>query len=445
MKFLFLFITTSLLLLFCDNASSQKAFSGETLRNPNNYKSEIEGKLDITEIPVFHDENLEKTVLLENGYAKYTFKNADSWPPNQHDNVIPKSVRVIFTKYPKDSAFWLTDYKWLLAKRLNALFDLDSNLNSTQIDYSILLQTDCNNEFETMQLFHGIEITYELSQTIDTRGEDLLDSGKNVASKEQNLQVINRITYFMYLKKYSMDSTVFLALDRNTNWKNSLLVMDWTGSMYGPGAEAMLWHALNSEKSSIKHVAFFNDGDKLKDRKKVIGFTGGIYYQESDPLLQVTKLMKRLAHKGNGGDSPENDLEAICTAMIQAKNEEDIILIADNGSCVRDFVLQQCLNKPLHILLCNTRNGINPQYINLAWKTDGSLHTKDWDLENIDQLLRSNQLIIEDKQYVLTQNGWIMPANREDHYFAFCDTYYSFPKKKNPKKRRKEPDCYFKQ
>ena len=97
---------------------------------------------------------------------------------------------------------------------------------------------------------------------------------------------------------------------------------------------------LNSEKSSIKHVAFFNDGDKLKDRKKVIGFTGGIYYQESDPLLQVTKLMKRVAHKGNGGDSPENDLEAICTAMIQAKNEEDIILIADNGSCVRDFVLQ---------------------------------------------------------------------------------------------------------
>ena len=29
-----------------------------------------------------------------------------------------------------------------------------------------------------MQLFHGIEITYELSQTIDTRGEDLLDSVK---------------------------------------------------------------------------------------------------------------------------------------------------------------------------------------------------------------------------------------------------------------------------
>ena len=147
---------------------AQQAFELEALQSPNRYKSNIEGQLKIIETAVFSEEPSENKVLLENGYAKYEFKNPDAWPPDQIGTYRPVAVRVIFTKYPRDSAFWLTDYQWLLSKRLTALFELDSNLNSTAIEYSILLQTDCDNEFETMQLFHGIEVSYEpIKETID--------------------------------------------------------------------------------------------------------------------------------------------------------------------------------------------------------------------------------------------------------------------------------------
>jgi hypothetical protein len=445
MKYLISTITATLLISFSLNSLSQRAFEQLALSNPKQYRAEIEGKLPIIETPVLSSKESTNKLLLENGYAQYTIKNPDDWPPNQEGQFKATDVRVIFTKYPKDSAFWLTDYQWLLSKRLTALFDLDSNLNSLDINYSILLQTDCDNEFETMQLFHGIEITYEPLDDSDLNSKEFDDS-ITIALDQivmKNSSSIKRLKLLMYQKRYSMDSTVYKAIDRNRAWKNSLLIMDWTGSMYGHGAEALLWHALNEPISKIENAAFFNDGDKLKDRKKIIGYTGGIYSTKAKPVDQAVKLMRRVEKKGNGGDSPENDMEAISESIKQVADEENVILVADNGSCIRDFVLQQCLTRPVHIILCNTKNGINPQYINLAWKSGGSLHTKKWDIHNIQELLEEDKLLLNGVKYVVSGNGWIMPANREDNYFAFCDQYYSYPKRVRPKKRQKEPDCYF--
>lgn len=443
MKYSISIITVTLHVLFVSESFSQKAFEPQALSNPKQYRAEIEGKLKITEIAVFTSGAAKNKVLLENGYAQYQIRNPQDWPPNQNKNVEPTEIKVIFTKYPKDSAFWLTDYQWLLGKRLSSLFQLDSSLNSKKIDYSILLQTDCDNEFETMQLFHGIEITYEASTNTLVKKKDFTDSINLASVAQKNQQSIKRLKLLMFQKRYVMDSTVYKALDRNRQWTNSLLIMDWTGSMYGPGAEALLWHALNEPLSSVEHIAFFNDGDKLKNRKKVIGYTGGIYYVKGKPVEQAVRLMRRVEKKGNGGDSPENDLEAIAESMKNASGEKDIILVADNGSCIRDFVLQHCLNKPIHVILNNTKNGINPQYINLAWKSGGSLHTKDWDIDNIDKMLRANKLILNGIKYVLIPSGWIMPANRGDNYFVFCDEYYRYPRKSRPKKKQKEPECYF--
>jgi hypothetical protein len=286
MKYLISTITATLLISFSLNSLSQRAFEQLALSNPKQYRAEIEGKLPIIETPVLSSKESTNKLLLENGYAQYTIKNPDDWPPNQEGQFKATDVRVIFTKYPKDSAFWLTDYQWLLSKRLTALFDLDSNLNSLDINYSILLQTDCDNEFETMQLFHGIEITYEPLDDSDLNSKEFDDS-ITIALDQivmKNSSSIKRLKLLMYQKRYSMDSTVYKAIDRNRAWKNSLLIMDWTGSMYGHGAEALLWHALNEPISKIENAAFFNDGDKLKDRKKIIGYTGGIYSTKAKPV-----------------------------------------------------------------------------------------------------------------------------------------------------------------
>lgn len=424
----------------CTICLAQQAFELEALQNPNRYKKNIEGRFNISETPVFSEGQTENKVLLENGYAKYEFKNPDSWPPNQIGKFKPTAVRVIFTKYPKDSAFWLTDYQWLLSKRLSELFELDSNLNATSIDYSILLQTDCDNEFETMQLFHGIEITYEPIENGDDNSEAEADLP---TTESKNQMAVRKITQFMKRDRYTMDSAVFSALERNTQWSDAVVVLDWTGSMYGHGAEAILWQALNEEQSRIKHCVFFNDGDKTKTRKKTIGFTKGVYFSETKSIADPIKLMRRVQHKGNGGDSPENDLEALIATINKIPESQDIILVADNASCIRDFVLLQCLNRPIHIILCRTKNGINPQYINLAWKTGGSLHYADVDLFDLSDKMDMGSLEVNNTKYVLTLNDVLQPADRADHFFAHCDRYYTYPKRLNGNKRRKEPECYF--
>ena len=434
-------------------ASAQPAFSTDALSNPKLYRAEIDQQLQITEVPVFAKQAASGKVLLENGYAKYLFKNPDEWPPLQGQKVIPTKVRVIFTKYPKDSAFWLTDYQWLLSKRLNALFSLDSNLNSKDIEYSILLQTDCDNEFETMQLFHGIEISYRLETQVKTAGHRTELDSKNQDmslsnSKEfrpaevRNKSSIKKLNQLMYKEKYSMDSTEYKALDRNDHWNNALLVMDWTGSMRGYGAEALMWQSMFEDSSGIEHCAFFNDGDRKKNRKKIIGNTGGIYLSKAKPVYSSVKMMRKVQSKGDGGDSPENDVEALITAIKNTPEAKEIILVADNNSCIRDYVLLSYINRPVHVILCGTQNGINHQYLNLAWRTGGSIHTETMDLDSIDVKLQSSQLVIDGVRFGLTPYNAIVPLNRAENNFAHCDRYIK-PTKRKRAKRRKEPKCYF--
>jgi hypothetical protein len=443
------------LVLLAKVCLAQDAFTDLVLKDPNNHKSYFDSVFTQSDLPIYSFKKEPYHLLLENGYASYQFQNPEVWPPQGAD-IIPTHVKVVFTKYPKDRAFWLTDYQWLLSKRLQALFKLDSSFNQKDVTYSMVLQTDCDNEFEAMQLFHGIEVTYKkLEKQHPTQKEteafdDALEKGekstiseKTEAEKRNNSQ-IKRIKRLMYQEKFDTDSTVFNVLDRNNQWQNAAIVMDWTGSVYGFGAEAMLWHAMHEDSSGIEYCTLFNDGNRTKNRKKIIGYTGGVYFQDAKPVSRVVKQFKRVQNKGKGGDSPENDVEALITSIQEFPKAESFILIADNYSCMRDFVLTRHVKKPIHIILVGKNEYINPQYLNLAWRTGGSIHTKDMDLTNINELVRTNSLVINGIKYTLTKNNQLMPENRSDYKFNYCNKYYVYPKRKQKAaKRRKDPECYF--
>jgi hypothetical protein len=432
----------------------QEAFTKVVLKDPNNHKAHFDSIFAQSETHVYQNTERERTLLLENGYASYSFQNPEIWPP-QGGKAVPTHVNVIFTKYPKNREFWLTDYQWLLSKRLQALFELDSAFNSKSVTYSMVLQTDCDNEFEAMQLFHGIEISYKYipktSESDKKQNQSTLESESDnddsesmlSASEMRNASQIKKIKRLMYSEKFVTDSTVFQVLDRNRDWQNALMVMDWTGSVYGYGAEAMLWHAMHEDSSGIEHVTLFNDGDRKQNKKKVIGYTGGVYIQPAKPVSRVVKQFRKVQSKGKGGDSPENDVEALITSIEAFPKAESAILIADNYSCMRDFVLTRYVKKPVHIILVGKKKDVNPQYVNLAWRTGGSIHTKDYDLENINELVRKDSLIINGVKFTLTKNNQLMPENRADNKFNYCNKYYIYPKKQKRAAKRRDPKCYF--
>jgi hypothetical protein len=72
------------------------------------------------------------------------------------------------------------------------------------------------------------------------------------------------------------------------------------------------WMKLSqSNNKNIRYYVFLNDGDDKSNSAKVIGSTGGVYGIAANNLNKVLATMQSAMKNGNGGDIPENDIEAI--------------------------------------------------------------------------------------------------------------------------------------
>jgi hypothetical protein len=206
------------------------------------------------------------------------------------------------------------------------------------------------------------------------------------------------------------DSSVYKIMDRHPLWTDAAVVMDWSDEMYLESAQAVLWHKTHPKTSNIDYFVFTNDGDKLSDRKKRIGKTGGVYFVKSNNFRQVERRLDYVAKRGNGGDDNSNNLFETTLLSIQKYDDvKDFVVVADNESCTRDFRLIKFLDTPVKVILTNVKGPINPQYINMAYKSGGSLHTSEDDYYNyvFKGLADSNQkLILNGVSYVLNEEGF---------------------------------------
>lgn len=248
-------------------------------------------------------------------------------------------------------------------------------------------------EFKTLPLINGSDTTdieRFLYATVRTEVCDYLDTsmlklGKGLLSHTQN--------------------TVIKVFDRNRNWKNCLVATDVTGSMFPYLAQFQMWHKNNLEKDNGNHdFIFFNDGDNLPDMLKTTGSVGGLYYIKTYDFEKLVITMKTAMLKGNGGDIPENNIEAILEGLKNNPEIKEVIMIADNNATPRDLELLSKVKVPIRLILCGTQNGINPAYLTMIRNNKGSLHTMDQDLLEIFKLGEGQSLKIEGKTYKV-KNG----------------------------------------
>jgi hypothetical protein len=198
------------------------------------------------------------------------------------------------------------------------------------------------------------------------------------------------------------DSTVFRVFKRNDHWKNVLLVVDMTGSMFPYIGQLLVWYKSGFETEFIKYYALFNDGDNKPDNQKIIGRTGGVHTFAAKDFKKFKKDIEDVRKMGEGGDDPENDLEAIISAMMLSRNYGDIVLMADDSD-IRDIKLLKRIRKPIHVIMCGTKRGINQQYLMLAYQTKGSIHTLNNDLEM--RNLKNGQIIELDSDIFEFRDG----------------------------------------
>lgn len=299
--------------------------------------------------------------------------------PYLAQHAVLERVDLIYTAFPTDNNARqraLNKHRILeLNKRLPESLELPIE------NWKFIEQTACSSENDARELPHGFLLTF----TKQPAAPDF--------TNEAQLQSLTK-----------GDSTVTNALARNKNWKKMLVVTDLTGSMSPFTAQLLLWFKLAQHTGKVEHLVFFNDGDGKNDELKVIGNTGGLYDIKPENFDEIARMANQVVMKGNGGDEPENNIEALLYGIKICPQCEEIIMIADNWATPRDYSLLKQVNKPVHIILCGTDEGINTNYLNLARETGGSVHTIEQDINDLISLNEGQEIKIG-KEVFIIKNG----------------------------------------
>lgn len=207
--------------------------------------------------------------------------------------------------------------------------------------------------------------------------------------------------------------TVAQVLNRNGQWKDMLVVVDVTGSMMPFLGQVVNWMNLNSDQKKVRKYVFFNDGDNKPESAKVLGNTGGIYivqdWASMDEALDVARVAIR---NGYGGTRPESDVEALIKGTQSCRECGDVVLVADNGAPVRDIELANQLDRPVRVILCDALDRINPEYLELARLTRGSVHTIEQDIANLHTMKEGDSFEYANNIYTI-RNGSFIETNLE--------------------------------
>jgi hypothetical protein len=220
---------------------------------------------------------------------------------------------------------------------------------------------------------------------------------------------------------------------------HKLIVTDITGSMSPYMEQVLLWHALNFVDDQRTKYLFFNDGNETADDAKEIGKTGGLYYCQGKmkDFKTIIKTMRKGMSNGYGGDGPENDIEALLAASEKRGSYDELILVADNFSTVRDLELMKELNVPVRIILCGIEDPvkkeapvktepkeemlkcfrsykpysfseINEEYLNLAHETGGSIHTVKEDVYDLAKMVDGEFITLNGVKYDLVNGRFVL-------------------------------------
>jgi hypothetical protein len=262
----------------------------------------------------------------------------------------------------------------------------------------------------------GLEIAYHANGRIKSEGDfkkGNLNGVYRVYNKNGEFSFESRSTTepvdFADDLQDTASNVVFKVLNRHPQWKKNVIVSDLTASMYPYAKQINTWLKLYFMKDTAQpYFVFFNDGDNKKDIDKKIGATGGIYFCRAKNSDELVGTMKHAIKRGEGGDAPENVVEALLAATKRVRNIDNIILIADNWAKVRDLILISRVKVPVRVILCGVYEGmeINTDYLNIAYKTKGSIHTIEQDISELINQTAGKRFNINGFDYII-KNGSI--------------------------------------
>jgi len=330
---------------------------------------------------------IDKYFPLNNGFSaiKLKMNPGDYQIQNLNDLRLLKGVAItgvdlVYSDYPVG-----TDFSELNRKRLLELnIHLHEAFNSDVIKWRLVKQTGVEQTGGIQNYFHGIVIYYRPMPTFEDEHEEIL----SVVEGKSPLK----------------DSSVIKVLQRNSQWKDMLVVCDVTGSMAPYTTQILFWINSNQAIKSFKQIVFFND-DEEKSNNQLAGLdSAGIWDVET---TNTKKVIKTAFTAMEMGGHIENNLEAVCYAIKRyPENKSNVIMIADNWENPCDMALLAYLKKeniPIRIIVCGVVDVINPIYLDIAYATGGSVHTMEGDLKEVAKIGEGKIIKFGKQRFIMTK------------------------------------------
>ncbi|MDP4683120.1 MAG: VWA domain-containing protein [Crocinitomicaceae bacterium] len=294
-------------------------------------------------------------------------------------------VDLVYSDFPVG-----TDFSELNRKRILELnMHLPEAFNSEIIEWRIVKQTGVAQTGGIQNYFHGIVVYYRPMPTFEEEHEEIL----SVIEGNEPLK----------------DSSIIKVMQRNSHWKDMLVVCDVTGSMAPYTTQILFWINSNQAIKSFKQIIFFNDDEELSNNQIAELDSAGIWDIETSNTKKVIKTALSAMERGG---HYENNLEAVCYAIKKyPENKSNVIMIADNWENPCDMKLLEFLKKekiPIRIIVCGVVDAINPIYLDIAYATGGSVHTMEGDLREVAKI-GEGKIIKFGKQRFRMSKGTFQP------------------------------------
>ncbi len=377
-------ITMIMLVLF--------SFDGMTQNKKMAVGVQINLKVDTIKVKVYKPystikKDSIKTVVLKMNYGGSEILNPDAAYELEKGGCNIISVDVVYTDF-KDQFY----QDRLNCKRITELYFMCPDVFSQSMtQWWYVKQTGCSNEASAQKLFHGIVIKY-------------------IKVPQYEPLTLSEMTN--EIKKGRIDTSLFRVFDKNIKLKNEeLICVDLTGSMSPYYFQFFVWLHLKKNTTPM-NFSFFNDGDNKPDHLKKTGNVGGIYLVNTNSIDTMTKYAYTCIKNGFGGDTPENNIESIKKGLKKFPNSKEIVMIADNWSDMRDYGLISEVSLPVKVIICGTKyaginSPINPQYLDLARKTRGSVLTIEEEISNLAQMKEGEMVTIGGSKFAIKGGKFI--------------------------------------
>ncbi|WP_375562894.1 hypothetical protein ACE193_10335 [Bernardetia sp. OM2101] len=331
--------------------------------------------------------SVEGTFLFPTAFGKIAVTNTSH--SKLLDQVEVYRVELVYSKYPKTNNFQEIQQRKLNMARLEELEKTAPQLFKPNVEWEFVAHV-VNTAAQARELYHGFVVHYNKKEEKKTK-----DQPETPETPTPNPEIpVPTFAYNQeseeatFIKEGNPKPNSTYQVFERQDWKDVVVVCDWTASMYHFATPILLWHnqkAAQNDTSSIQNFVFFNDGDDTPNKDKKIGSTGGIYATKTGSVDEALQMMEESKAAGTGGDFPENDVEALIYAQKNNPKAKSLVLIADNMASVRDIKLLEQLSKseiPVHILIARTEeiDAIRPEYWDIAIQTKGTIHTLEEDI-----------------------------------------------------------------